>query len=701
MRKTLKIGSRIALSLVLVCGLSPQLALADTLDSDETEQTQGVGAETDSALDAPDDAQTGANSLENDGLGSASESDGGDDGVDTDQSKPKDNNAEDSSKEGLPSQDELNVTSQPSKESMQVAIETLDTLEASSGISLMSTNSLDGVSPRSANTIEEYSGATRFEVACGVAEAAYPNGATKAIIAGSEGWADALSATSLAGVLDCPILLTDQGSLTNATKESLQKLGVTSVIVVGGPDTVSASVESQLKSAGIAVEKRLGGADRFEVQMNIFNYAKDKWDTSMIIVASGVKFSDALSSSPLAFSRKVPIFLVDDGGNLSNAQKATIGGLASIGGVQQSIIVGGPDSVSSNTETFLDGVTRGGSGGKNDAVRLGGADRYEASANFAKWAVEQGYLKWDGSAFTTGERPYDALTGSVLQGKDGAAMLLVNGTGSPTVNAFISGNPSAVKFFGGTVSVPSSWRAYIMEQMDLVISYGMPISLDSMVNAQAAVNGASKQTLLDALNPASYPYGSVGFYQFANVSEGYSGKVSAGQINAFLKSVCDAAGHHNSTLLGQGEAIVSAAKKYNVNEVYLLAHAILESGWGTSALSQGAVKGYEGYYNFYGIGAYDRDPENGGAYLAKVNGWNTPAKALDGAAKWISDNYLSEGQNTLYKMRWNIINGAASHQYASDPQWASSISRVMNQIYGYCGLEIGDTGLTFLYPVYR
>ena len=167
------------------------------------------------------------------------------------------------------------------------------------------------------------------------------------------------------------------------------------------------------------------------MQMNIYNYAKDKWDTSMIIVASGDKFSDALSASPLAFSRKAPIFLADGDGSLSNVQKSAIGSIASDGGVQQSIIVGGPASVSNSTETFLDGVTRGGSGGKSDATRLGGADRYEASANFAKWAVEQGYLKWDGSAFTTGETPYDALTGSVLQGKDGAAMLLINGTDSP------------------------------------------------------------------------------------------------------------------------------------------------------------------------------------------------------------------------------------------------------------------------------
>lgn len=690
MRKLIHKSSCLALSVVLVCGLSPQVALADATDV-EASDPQSVKGDGDASDDVAGDrgGETLPGSVDPNAAGGAPA---------VSQSESAENASVPDEKDESPaaSGEELEITSQPSAEAMQEAVKTLEALEANSSVSLMSANALDGGSSRSANVIEEYNGADRLEVACKVAEAAYPNGSSKAIIAGSEGWPDALSATSLAGALDCPILLTDRGSLNSVTKESLQKLGVASVVIVGGPDTVSPAVETQLAGMGISVEKRLGGADRYDVQMNIYDYAMDKWDGSMVIVASGEKFSDALSSSPLAFSRKAPIFLVDANGSLDASQKDAIRALASAGEMKQGIIVGGSASVSSSTEAFLDGVM-GGSG----ATRLGGADRYEASANFAKWAVQQGYLKWDGSAFTTGERPYDALTGSVLQGKDGAAMLLVNGTGSPTVSAFISGNPTAVKFFGGTASVPSSWRAYVMEQMDLVDSYEMGVSLDEMTNVQSAVNSASKQTLLDALNPSTYPYGSSGFYQFADISRGYSGTVSASQIDSFLQSVCSAYGYHNSTLLGQGQAIVAAAKKYNVNEVYLLAHAIIESGWGTSKLSQGTVKGYEGYYNFYGIGAYDRDPLNGGAYLAKSNGWDTPAKALEGAAKWISENYLTKGQNTLYKMRWNIVSGVASHQYATDPQWASSISRVMNQIYGYCGCEMADAGLTFLYPVYR
>lgn len=688
MKLPLSSGPRIALSLALVCGLGPQFAYAEPQNEEVADQIQIVG--TDSGPESFEELDSVS-----DGTDRILEVDSGLDFEPSELSDLSSDGADVTS--DVESAEELAVVSNPSEETMEQALEAMSIAGASS----KSLYSLDENAARDAQIVQEYGGADRFEVACEVAKAAFPDGCKQAVIAGSEGWADALSATSLAGVLDCPILLTEQGSLTSSTKETLEELGVESVIIVGGPNTVSSGVESELQNAGLTIEKRLGGADRYEVQMNIYNYAKGNWNGSMIIVASGVKFSDALSASPLAFSKKAPIFLVDANGNLNDSQKSTIGSIAYNGGVQSSVIVGGPASVSTQTEAFLDGVTLVGSEGSEEATRLGGSDRYEASANFAKWAVQQGYLTWDGSAFTTGERPYDALTGSVLQGKDGAAMLLIDGTNSPTVGNFIAGNPTSVKFFGGATSVPSSWRTYIMEQMNLVDGYDAGVSIDSMVDAQTKVSSSSRDDIKAALDPSSYVYGTAEFYQFADISQGYSGKVSADQLDAFVERVCSVNGYSESTLLGQGSAIIEAAKTYNVNEVYLLSHAILESGWGMSALSQGEVAGYEGYYNFYGIGAYDMDPDNMGAALAKSKGWDTPAKALAGAAEWISSNYLSKGQNTLYKMRWNLLSGVASHQYASDLRWASSISLVMAQAYESFGFDLQSTGLTFLYPVYR
>ncbi|OEL07700.1 GW dipeptide domain-containing protein [Staphylococcus equorum] len=130
-------------------------------------------------------------------------------------------------------------------------------------------------------------------------------------------------------------------------------------------------------------------------------------------------------------------------------------------------------------------------------------------------------------------------------------------------------------------------------------------------------------------------------------------------------------------LEGQGEAFSEAAKAYNINEVYLISHALLETGDGTSKLANGGdvvddkvvTDGPNKYYNMFGIGAIDSDAVKQGFATAKSNGWDTVKKAIVGGAKFISSSYISQGQNTLYKMRWNPEN-PGEHQYATDVRWA-------------------------------
>ncbi|MGW7959867.1 GW dipeptide domain-containing protein [Staphylococcus xylosus] len=131
-------------------------------------------------------------------------------------------------------------------------------------------------------------------------------------------------------------------------------------------------------------------------------------------------------------------------------------------------------------------------------------------------------------------------------------------------------------------------------------------------------------------------------------------------------------------LEGQGAAFSEAAQTYDINEVYLISHALLETGNGTSKLANGGdvvdgkvvTDGKNKYYNMFGIGAVDSDAVKQGFITAKNNGWNTVKKAIVGGAKFISESYIDKGQNTLYKMRWNPENPGV-HQYATDVAWAS------------------------------
>ena len=164
---------------------------------------------------------------------------------------------------------------------------------------------------------------------------------------------------------------------------------------------------------------------------------------------------------------------------------------------------------------------------------------------------------------------------------------------------------------------------------------------------------------------------------------------------------------YTSKLRGMGQAVIDAAKAYNINEVYLLSHAGIESAWGCSNLAQGKISGYSGYYNFFGIAAYDSNPGNGAAY-AKNHGWDTPEKALMGAAQFLSKGYIHDtsfAQNTLYNMKWdlfNAINYPNSHyEYATDVQWAQNIAITMNALYKAHGISQSNSGLSFLVPQYK
>jgi len=115
----------------------------------------------------------------------------------------------------------------------------------------------------------------------------------------------------------------------------------------------------------------------------------------------------------------------------------------------------------------------------------------------------------------------------------------------------------------------------------------------------------------------------------------------------------------------------------NVNEIYLLAHALLETGNGTSQLANGVLvdkvdgKSVEPriVYNMFGIGAYDGAALKAGSEYAYKQGWFTPEAAIEGGARWIWNNYINHStykQNTLYKMKWLPQDPDGYHQYATD-----------------------------------
>ncbi|RYM06697.1 hypothetical protein EWH99_02200 [Sporolactobacillus sp. THM7-7] len=201
------------------------------------------------------------------------------------------------------------------------------------------------------------------------------------------------------------------------------------------------------------------------------------------------------------------------------------------------------------------------------------------------------------------------------------------------------------------------------------ISFGQALALEQKVNASS--------DLAYYLNPKNFQKGTTPYYQFLKLSS--LANLSRQDMDTILKG--------KGILANYGAEFMNAAKKQGVNEVYLVAHALLETGNGTSALANGVKHKGVKVYNMFGIGAYDGNAVNAGAKYAYEHGWTTPAKAIEGGAAWIAANYIynsSYQQDTLYKMRWNpeaLVIGNAAHQYATDVGWAVKQTPTIHSMY--------------------
>ncbi|MFD4929679.1 SH3 domain-containing protein [Peribacillus butanolivorans] len=194
------------------------------------------------------------------------------------------------------------------------------------------------------------------------------------------------------------------------------------------------------------------------------------------------------------------------------------------------------------------------------------------------------------------------------------------------------------------------------------------------------------------INPDNFVNDPVHSFQFVKLSQLTNMNVS--EVNDRILS-------GKGILQGHAATFTSAGEKYGVNEIYLISHALLETGNGTSPLATGVKVNGRTVYNMYGVGAYDGSAVSSGAQYAYNAGWFTPEAAIIGGAEFIAKGYISAGQDTLYKMRWNPTAsekyGYASHQYATDIGWAT---KQVKQIYNLYSL-LDSYKLTIEIPKYK
>ena len=274
-------------------------------------------------------------------------------------------------------------------------------------------------------TTTEIAGITRIETAVRNAHLAYPDGADTVIVATAFNFPDALSASSLAGALDAPILLTNPTTLSEPTIYAIGQLNATNIIIIGSEKAVSQDIENKLAALTNSKPLRLAGSDRIATQEAVFNYGLEKgyWSGGDIIVATGMNFPDALSISSYAAAKTMPLFLIGADNELSDRQLALIKAYSAP--QDKAIIVGSEKVVSASTAATL-------SANNLSVVRLAGGvnnsytdSRYGTSAAIAEFCIDEGFAV-NKLAFATGLNFPDALVAGPTQAKIGSFVVLAD-----------------------------------------------------------------------------------------------------------------------------------------------------------------------------------------------------------------------------------------------------------------------------------
>ena len=163
-------------------------------------------------------------------------------------------------------------------------------------------------------------------------------------------------------------------------------------------------------------------------------------------------------------------------------------------------------------------------------------------------------------------------------------------------------------------------------------------------------------------------------------------------------------------------AFMNAAEEYDVSPVHLASRILQEQGVNGSIASLGGDftydgNTYSGYFNFYNIKATGYNPAVQGLvwamggldHLQTSYGrpWDNPYKAILGGARFLSEDYISIGQNTLYFQKFDVSrsNGHYTHQYMQNI--TAPLTEGVETYSSYNSISgLLDEALVFIIPVY-
>jgi len=297
-------------------------------------------------------------------------------------------------------------------------------------------------------------GADRFATAIEVAKKTHPAGSGTAVLCSGRSFPDGLAASSLAGALDAPVLLTEQLRLPDSVGRQIRDMGTDTVYIVGGTAAVGFGVEADLARwvPGINI-MRVAGASRYETAGEVADWVHGILGQrpGRVFLASGVSFPDALALSPLAYSLHAPILLTAPTA-LPPSTKAAIERARGAATNRLDVMVAGGTSAVSDAAAASAISAAGGT-----LTRASGPNRYDTALAIAEKAIFAGWAAPEDVAIASGITFPDSLGGAPLPGASRGVLLLCPATAlGSSSSAFLKSFDFAVDqcwIFGGKAAV--------------------------------------------------------------------------------------------------------------------------------------------------------------------------------------------------------------------------------------------------------
>ena len=320
---------------------------------------------------------------------------------------------------------------------------------------------MDGTEPVSTpedDAANRVDGADRVETSVEVSSSGLDSAAA-AVLARSDVFADALTASSLAAEVEGPILLTSPGTLDGRVADELDRLGVETIYMVGGTAALSTEIEEELRADGYDI-RRIEGPSRFDTAVAIAREVVGLGGpVDTVTFTRHDEFPDAMSAANLATWGRSPILLStrDDVPDVSMEALSSL--LAE--DADALTLAGGVAALSPAVEAEL--LAAG-----QTTRRIAGTDRYSTSVAFVEEATDLGadlVRTWVASGL---DFP-DALAAGVAAWNDGGALVLVHGQdldASPASGTYLRSNAEdidRVVIVGGEAAISRTVERQIVE----------------------------------------------------------------------------------------------------------------------------------------------------------------------------------------------------------------------------------------------